>query len=315
MRGYDAKSLARHLGLSVHTVNERLRDARRKLEVSSSREAARMLFETESADPQKYADKKIGEAGTDEVVEQSVIPGTGQRRTAAIAGVIIMSIFLGVLALTLAPDGAAPSATTNARPVDQPGSSLTTSESAAIRSARDWLVLGDQGRWKDGWLATGTSFRKLNTVERWSAVAEKVRVPLGALVSRTALSQESVPAPPDGVEIVKFRTSFANRADVIETVSLAREGSDWKVVGIYVDKALTEGAPLPPRANSHWRSAEVRLGGGTLSSRSTSISAIRALSGKPHSTAAASSATQKTGSRLIDVSCPAMVTDRLVGTP
>lgn len=47
VRGHDAKSSARHLGLSVHTVNERLRDARRKLEVSSSREAARLLLEKE----------------------------------------------------------------------------------------------------------------------------------------------------------------------------------------------------------------------------------------------------------------------------
>ena len=39
--GHDAKSMARELGLSVHTVNERLRDARRKMAVSSSREAAR----------------------------------------------------------------------------------------------------------------------------------------------------------------------------------------------------------------------------------------------------------------------------------
>ena len=44
-----------------------------------------------------------------------------------------------------------------------------------------------------------------------------------------------MPAPPAGVEVVKFRTSFANKADVIETVSLAREGSDWRVVGIYLD--------------------------------------------------------------------------------
>ena len=146
-----------------------------------------------------------------------------------------MSIFLGVLALSLLSDGTAPSAATNAPSSGETIAPLAVSESAVVRSARDWLVLGDQGRWKDGWLATGTSFRKLNTVERWSAVAEKVRVPLGALVSRTALSQESVPAPPAGVEVVKFRTSFANRADVVETVSLAREGSDWKVVGIYVD--------------------------------------------------------------------------------
>ncbi len=39
--GYDAKSIANTFGLSVHTVNDRLRDARRKLGVSSSREAAR----------------------------------------------------------------------------------------------------------------------------------------------------------------------------------------------------------------------------------------------------------------------------------
>jgi len=40
LSGHDAKSIARELGLSVHTVNERLRDARRRLHVSSSREAA-----------------------------------------------------------------------------------------------------------------------------------------------------------------------------------------------------------------------------------------------------------------------------------
>jgi DNA-binding CsgD family transcriptional regulator len=40
VRGHDAKSIARSLDLSVHTINERLRDARRKMAVSSSREAA-----------------------------------------------------------------------------------------------------------------------------------------------------------------------------------------------------------------------------------------------------------------------------------
>ena len=37
VRGHDAKSAASELALSVHTINERLRDARRKLAVSSSR--------------------------------------------------------------------------------------------------------------------------------------------------------------------------------------------------------------------------------------------------------------------------------------
>lgn len=237
VRGHDAKSIARHLGLSVHTVNERLRDARRKLGVSSSREAARLLFETEGDDPQNLADRRIGEASSSADVEQGAASGTAQGRTrltGLIAGVVIMSFILGVLALTLISDGTPLAAVKDVSAADT-AASVSVEESEVVRLAREWLVLGDEGRWKDGWLATATSFRKSNTAEKWAEVAEQVRVPLGAVVSRTALSQESVPAPPAGVEVVKFRTSFTNKADVIETVSLAREGSDWKVVGIYLD--------------------------------------------------------------------------------
>lgn len=241
VRGHDAKSIARHLGLSVHTVNERLRDARRKLEVSSSREAARLLLDTEGEGPQNLADKQIGEAAPSADVAQGAAPGTGQGRTRRltrlIAGVVIMSLILGVLALSLISDGTPPSAASNVssgEPAAQVAQ-VAVPESEVVRLARKWLELGDQGHWNDGWLGTTISFRKLNTAEKWAEVAEQVRAPLGAVVSRTALSQESVPAPPAGVEVVKFRTSFANKADVIETVSLAREGSDWKVVGIYLD--------------------------------------------------------------------------------
>ncbi len=143
-----------------------------------------------------------------------------------------MSLILGLLALNLSSDAVAPSAVAARSPTE---ASAPLSESEVVRSARDWLVLGDQGRWKDGWSATASSFRQLNTPERWAEAAGMVRVPLGAVISRIALSQESVPAPPAGVEVVKFRTSFANKANVIETVSLAREGDAWRVVGIYVE--------------------------------------------------------------------------------
>ena len=109
-----------------------------------------------------------------------------------------MSIFVGILALALLSQGTAPSASSEA---GQSAAATQSTESDAVRSARDWLELGDQSRWRDGWLATTTSFRKLNTVEAWTAAALKVRGPLGAVVSRTALSQESVPAPPAGVEL------------------------------------------------------------------------------------------------------------------
>lgn len=58
--GHDAKSAAATLGISVHAVNERLREARRKLGVSSSREAARISLESEAAGSQENRDEKIG---------------------------------------------------------------------------------------------------------------------------------------------------------------------------------------------------------------------------------------------------------------
>lgn len=61
LRGYDAKSIAGELGLSVNIVNERLRDARRRLGVSSSREAARHLAAHEGAD--FLGDKEFGLGG------------------------------------------------------------------------------------------------------------------------------------------------------------------------------------------------------------------------------------------------------------
>ncbi|MES2904234.1 MAG: DUF4019 domain-containing protein [Pseudomonadota bacterium] len=235
VRGHDAKSSARHLGLSVHTVNERLRDARRKMEVSSSREAARLLLETESRDPQKHADKQIGEAMPARMPDRNgpgTDPAPSKRVAGVIAGVIIM--FFSLIALSLFADGTPPSTATNV-PTATAKTVPAVAETDAIRAARDWLILGDQGRWNEGWQATAASFRKANTVQQWTDAATKVRVPMGALVSRIAFSQDSVPAPPAGVELVKFRASFANRPAVTETVALVREDGRLKVVGIYVE--------------------------------------------------------------------------------
>jgi len=57
----------------------------------------------------------------------------------------------------------------------------------------------------------------------------------------------------------------------------------------------------------------VRFGGCSASSRATSISATSAFKGHPRSRAASSNARQNAGSRLIDVWCPAMSTERFLG--
>ncbi len=236
VRGHDAKSIARSLDLSVHTINERLRDARRKLAVSSSREAARLLLEAEgggsgSPTPEKSGDTAIGGDADRAPVDQVSAPigGAGQAysRPWIIIGVLLMTLALGLLALLGSPHGAF-------TPSQTPTASRETPNVQVVDTARRWLALLDQGRWSESYQETGTSFRKLNTEQVWAAVSEKVRPPLGAVISRTFLSQENLPAPPAGYEVVKFRTRFANRAEAVETVTLDREGGGWRVVGVTI---------------------------------------------------------------------------------
>lgn len=226
-RGHDAKSMARHLGLSVHTVNERLRETRRKLSVSSSREAARLLLDSEVDTPDSVGDKVLGEAGS---------PGAPAEAAATIeerphwtpwilAGVLVMSL-IALAALAMQPQsGAAP---TQPAPASQTQIEVT-------RAARDWLALVDAGRWEESWRGTGSQFRSLNTVEVWTRASEEMRRRVGAMQSRAYLSHESVPAPPNGYEMVKFRSRFANLLNAVETVTLTQEDGAWKVVGVWVE--------------------------------------------------------------------------------
>ena len=232
--GYDAKTMARHLGLSVHTVNERLRDSRRKLSVSSSREAARLLRDAEGDPPYSLADKPLGDADVAIGAAQGGPPRDGSwtgRPAVWIIGGLTMSLVIALLALSATSQVAEHSADAPATAASSPA----PAEAAVAQSAREWLALGDAGKWREGFLATTRSFQAVNTLAMWEAASKSARVPLGAMLSRTLIGVQSVPAPPHGYEMVRFRTRFANRAEAIETVSLVREGDSWKVAGIYID--------------------------------------------------------------------------------
>jgi hypothetical protein len=120
---------------------------------------------------------------------------------------------------------------------DTPGAAPSTApaESPAVAAARDWLALVDKGDWNASWEATGQSFKALNSPETWARVAQQVQGPLGAVTSRVLMSEENVPAPPYGYQMVKFRTDYENKTGAIETLSLVREGGAWRVVGVTVE--------------------------------------------------------------------------------
>lgn len=238
VRGHDAKSIARCLDLSVHTINERLREARRKMAVSSSREAARMLLAAEggsagASTPENVGDTVLGDDTRPARVDHVVTPigGVGwlMRHPRITIGGLLMSLILGLLAITALPGGVvAPAAAPMAAAAEAPNP-------AVVDAARRFLALIDQGKWEESYRATGATFQHLNTLQAWTSASEQARAPLGAVLSRTFLSQENLPAPPAGYEVVKFRTSFANKPDAIETVTLDGQSGDWYVVGVIIE--------------------------------------------------------------------------------
>lgn len=136
-----------------------------------------------------------------------------------------MTLVLSLLALVALPQN----------PTTAPPTATTAPANAeAVAAALNWLDLVDHYDWDASYRGTGPAFRKLNTLQVWSRTSQRVRVPLGAVISRGVVSAEEVPAPPAGYTMVKFRTSFANKADAIETVTLDRVDGRWQIVGVTI---------------------------------------------------------------------------------
>lgn len=237
-RGHDAKSAATTLGLSVHTVNERLREARRKLGVGSSREAARLLAEVEGADPNFSGDKLLGVAaatlpGRDHDASDNP-PPKGQTPAWLFRGMMIMLAIVAVVAIATVfqvDGGMRPT------PVALAASS-SASDKTGTAAAEAWAQLLDRQRWGDSWKASSTLFKSKITEAGWVSTIQPLRSQLGPISSRSlksVTSANTLPGAPDGdYKIVQFDTAFANKSDAVETVVLTREGSAWVVGGYFI---------------------------------------------------------------------------------
>jgi DNA-binding CsgD family transcriptional regulator len=190
LAGHDAKSIARDRGLSVHTVNERLRDARRKLDVTSSREAARRLGEAERGTPDNLGDKQSRVAVSSSSIKGE-LPGQPFGIGYPIAwlggGMLIMSLIIAVAALL-------PLVRANGEPQSAPPTSSAQTViqneggAAGAGMARAWVSLLDNRQWADTWRSAGSIFKAQMPEARWPSVIEPVRQPLGGVSSRSFLS-------------------------------------------------------------------------------------------------------------------------------
>ncbi len=75
-------------------------------------------------------------------------------------------------------------------------------------------------------------FRSQVTQEQWLASLKRFREPLGALLSRKPARVDftsSLRGAPDGeYAIVHFTTSFRNKSDVTERLTLVKEENRWQ---------------------------------------------------------------------------------------
>ena len=224
LRGHDAKSSARELDLSVHTINERLRAARRKLDVTSSKEAARLLLAAEGERPELLGNKVLGDAPP---APDGQLRGTRHKFAWAI-GAITMLTLAFALVLSTAPSTAP----------DHPLSvDVENVERAAAiqQTARTFLERVDEKDWNGSFAMTSDQFQSVNTVQDWANASRLVYGPLGALQERGEATVRFVNAPPAGYQEVTFASRYAKRGAVQEIITLVNEDGRWKVAGILVD--------------------------------------------------------------------------------
>ena len=101
--GFDTKSIARELDISVHTVTEHLREARRHLGVSTSREAARILGHAEAGPPNNMGPTKIG-VGAPAARSNSSVQSSTNWRLVYLGALIMIFLATAAIALTLSGD-------------------------------------------------------------------------------------------------------------------------------------------------------------------------------------------------------------------
>jgi hypothetical protein len=107
---------------------------------------------------------------------------------------------------------------------------------AAIKAAETFLLLLDTGQYGQSWDEAAGLFRKQVPKESWMQQLNGLLPPLGLVKNRAITSAEyttSLPGAPDGEYVViRYRSSFANKEEAVETVTPMRDkDGQWRGSG------------------------------------------------------------------------------------
>ena len=108
-----------------------------------------------------------------------------------------------------------------------------------VAAAKAWLGLVDAKQYKESWVEAAPFFKDRITEDDWVKMISLARGPFGDLMSRelkTAKYATSLPGAPDGEYVViQFKTSFANKADALETITPMKDDKGaWRVSGYFI---------------------------------------------------------------------------------
>ena len=98
--------------------------------------------------------------------------------------------------------------------------------------ARQWLVLVDDQNYAQIWSEAAKAFQNRQKADAWAQQGSTVRVPLGAVASR---SLKSIDLSRGNMAVIRYDTVFAHKAAAVETVSLGFENGHWSVTDYAVN--------------------------------------------------------------------------------
>jgi hypothetical protein len=111
-------------------------------------------------------------------------------------------------------------------------------QSDAQKSAENWLGFIDIGKYAESWTETSAYFRSRVPQKKWVDALTSSRLPIGEVRSRRAIKvteTRSLPGAPDGqYTVIQFLSSFQNKAKALETLTLMKDGGQWRPAGYFI---------------------------------------------------------------------------------
>ena len=105
-------------------------------------------------------------------------------------------------------------------------------------SVMSWLGIVDSGRYAASWDESGSLFQEQISSANWAHSLNKVRAPLGRVISRKVTNTSAhatLPGAPAGdYVVVTLATNYEHKSTAIETVTVTKDGNEWRVVGYFI---------------------------------------------------------------------------------